>query len=147
MRRNTRSFPHCRSFFKSDGIDRLVPASNREQTPLPRAYSFIAEAFSDLKVSVGLCPRAYSFIAEAFSNLKVSTGLCLPAYSFISEAFSNLKVLAGLCPPAYMVLFVKSPPLCPTHNGKIMRPDPLAQDPGRKRKEKKGLLERLFGWL
>ena len=101
MRRNTRSFLHSRSFFKSDGIDRLVPASNREQTPLPRAYSFIAEAFSDLKVSVGLCPRAYSFIAEAFSNLKVSKGFCPPDYSFIPETFSYLKVLEGLCPSAY----------------------------------------------
>ena len=66
-----------------------------------RDHSFISEAFSDLKVSVGLCPRAYSFIAEAFSNLKVSKGFCPPDYSFIPETFSYLKVLEGLCPSAY----------------------------------------------
>ena len=141
-----RSFLHFRNFFKSEGVGRLVPAESFLQfrifsksegiERLVPAKSFLQFRIFSKSEGIGsLCLLDYSFNSEAFS------------YSFNSEAFSNLKVSTGLCPPAYMELFVKSPPLCPTHNGKIMRPDPLAQDPGRKRKEKKGLLERLFGWL
>ena len=79
-----------RSFSKSDGIDRLVPAWSFLQF---RSF-FIFEGIDSF------CPPDHSFNSEAFSYLKVSTGFCPPTTSpegKLPPKFQSVSTLLHPC--------------------------------------------------